>query len=201
VADIEAAFAPARTISDPLPRQRVLGLITRMAKTARSTDDADHMLDVLGRMATQTWVEGQLAVVFRHQETGVEIDLLTYDGLSYTRLIQPLSAALQLAEIVQLVALRGGLVGALGLLFDEPGVELQLAAYEPPPPSMAVMDDDEEPLSRRRTARIAVKIPPEAQKSHPQLPPPEPQPEPQPSGKRPGAYSIRPTDGSDDGWE
>jgi hypothetical protein len=207
-AEIDAAFAPAKAISEPLPRQRVLSLIERMTGEATSADDVTPLLEVLGRMASCSWVEGQLAVVVRSAPEGSEVDLLTYDGLSYARIGQPLPVRVALAEFVQLVAARGGRIGVLELLFDEPGVELQLAASEPPPDSVVNMPppDEEAPLSRRSTTKLsAVKVPPEAR-------PPEGEARP-PEGEarevkveelevtRPGTYSIKPVGGTDDEWD
>jgi hypothetical protein len=186
---IDAAFAPPRWVSDSLPRQRVFELLERMVEVAKPHDEGGRILDVLGRLATQSWIEGQLAVVIHGFGAFSEIDLLTYDGLNYTRISQPLAVSVPFDEFVEWVARRGGVVGPLELAFDEPGVELQLVAVEAPADSVQMPggtgDDSPGSVHRRATARVAVvRVPPEAY-------------------RRDGSAPIKanPGDDPDEGWE
>ena len=166
-ATIDAAFAPPRWVSDSLPRQRVFELLEQMVEVGKPHDEGGRILDVLARLATQSWIEGQLAVVIHGFGAFSEIDLLTYDGLSYTRLAQPLAVSVPFDEFVEWVARRGGVVGPLELAYDEPGVELQLVSVESPSDDEGMLGESREQapgsVHRRSTARVAaVRVPPEA---------------------------------------
>ena len=186
---IDATFAPPRWVSDKLPRERVFELLERMVEVAKPHDDGGRILDVLARMATQSWIEGQLAVVIHGFGAFSELDLLTYDGLTYTRLAQPLAISVPFDEFVEWVARRGGMVGPLELAYDEPGVELQLVAVEAPTESAQLHAQAEETgppsVHRRATARVAVvRVPPEAFRRDGETAP-----------------KKNPVDETDEGWE
>ncbi len=177
--DVEAAFDPPRSNADTTPRQRVLALLLRMTEVARpAVGDARRILELLGRVAACSWVEGQLAIAVRAVGDGSELDVLTYDGLSYSRLRQPMLLPISLDEFVVEVAKNGGTFGALHLNFDEPSVEIQLAAFEAPPDSVNLpeaMLESDPPPSRKSTSRLAaVRLPEEAFPSEVEPGPPTP---------------------------
>src|SRR5262245_7526266 len=160
-----------------------------MVEVAKPHDEGGRILDVLARMATQSWIEGQLAVVIHGFGAFSELDLLTYDGLTYTRLAQPLAVAVPFDEFVEWVARRGGTVGPLELAYDEPGVELQLVAVEAPADSVKLiagaLDEGPGSVHRRATARVpVVRVPPEAYRRDGDAKPKPP-----------------PVDPTDEGWE
>ena len=158
---IAAAFAPQRWVSDTPPRQRALELLERIVEIARPEDEGGRILDVLAKMATQSWIEGQLAVVIRGFGAFSEIDILTYDGLTFSRVAQPMAVSVPFDEFVEWVARRGGAVGPLELAYDSPGVELQLVSVEAPAESVRLPDgrlEDEHPTTRVNVVRV----PPEA---------------------------------------
>lgn len=101
-----------------------------------------------------------------------EIDVLTFDGLSYTRIIQPLPVSVPLDEFVAWVAKNGGSLGPLELAHDEPGVELQLHTFDRPPESLRMSEPPApDPIHRKPTLKLsAVRVPKEAYR--PDGPPP-----------------------------
>ncbi|MCA9594591.1 MAG: hypothetical protein KC776_14805 [Myxococcales bacterium] len=198
---IESAFAPVQSLSDTPPRERAFALLERMAEVARPHDDAARILDVLGRMASSTWIEGELSVVVRGFGEFSEIDVLTFDGLSYTRIIQPLPVSVPLDEFVAWVAKNGGSLGPLELAHDEPGVELQLHTFDRPPESLRMSEPPApDPIHRKPTLKLsAVRVPKEAYR--PDGPPPPASPTQKlPQVKSP-AEPGAPRDDVDEGWE
>ncbi len=208
-AHIEAAFAPVENLADTPPRERVAALLERMAEVAQPGEGAGRILDVLGRMASATWVEGELSVVVRGFGPFAEVDILTYDGLSYTRMLQPLSVSAPLSEFVEWVAKRGGLLGPLELAHDEPGVELQLHTFEPPPESIRMSQPAAPPdldstemasIHRKQTLKLStVRVPKEAYR--PDGPPPPASPTQKIPAVKPVGEAASKRDDVDKGWE
>ncbi len=212
--EIEAAFAPVKNLADTPPRERVAALLDRMAEVAQPGEGAGRILDVLGRMASSSWVEGELSVVVRGFGPFSEVDVLTYDGLSYTRILQPLAVSVPLAEFVEWVAKRGGCLGPLELAHDEPGVELQLHTFEPPPESIRMSRPPDEEgvdavlnaegaaaaIHRKQTLKLsAVRVPKEAYR--PDGPPPPASPTQKVPAVRPAVEPSPKRDDIDKGWE
>ena len=132
---------------------------------------------------------------------GAPVDVLTFDGLSYTRIIQPLPVSVPLDEFVAWVAKNGGSLGPLELAHDEPGVELQLHTFDRPPESLRMSEPPApDPIHRKPTLKLsAVRVPKEAYR--PDGPPPPASPTQKlPQVKSP-AEPGAPRDDVDEGWE
>lgn len=175
---LDLVFAPSRSASEPTPRERAFSLLQRMAELAHPGDDVGPILDVLARMAGRSWVEGRLAVVIRSTGACSELDVLVYDGLTYTRLISPLQIAVPLDAFILQVACKGSALAPLELAHHLPGEEIELASSEVPPDSVRLLGHlpGEEPVPpsvHRKATKVVpvVKIPPEARRPPEELPP------------------------------
>lgn len=87
---IAQALAPAHSLSDPSPREKVLALLERMSEVASPRQGATRVLVVLAKTAGCRWLEGQLEVRLRPGHEGTDLEVLIDDGLSMTRLHTPL---------------------------------------------------------------------------------------------------------------
>lgn len=83
---IERALAPATTMDDALPRDRVFALLDRMAQVARPRQGGPRVLFVLARLATCDWLDGDLRVSVASDGSRTTIELMVFDGLVTTRL-------------------------------------------------------------------------------------------------------------------
>jgi hypothetical protein len=170
---IETAFAPARSLKEPSPSERVLALVLRMVEVAKPADGAGRLLQVLARLAKAGWVEGALDVLFQKHEDGTVLDVLVFDGLSYQRSFQTLLVPVPISEFVEWFAMNQSNLMPLTLVRDVPGEELNLAALDGPPPSQSARPVFQPDTSHKPTLRLKrVTVPEEAIPSHLQKPPP-----------------------------
>ena len=160
---IEAAFEPARQLTDPPPSDRVLALILRMVEVARPEDGAGRILDVLARLARAEWIEGGLDVLLQQHEEGTVLDVLVFDGLSYQRSFQTLLVPVGLPEFVEWFAMNQRELSPLALVRDVPGEELNLAALDGPQPTHSSRPVFQPEVERKPTLRLPrVTVPEEA---------------------------------------
>lgn len=103
---IAKALQPARSLTDATPRDKLLGLLRRMAEVSAPRQGASRMLLVLGRMAACAWLEGKLDVRLKREGEGTRVEVLVNDGLSLSRLHPPFIFHTPLAEFQQLVQKR-----------------------------------------------------------------------------------------------
>ncbi len=155
---LEAAFEPARKLTDPPPGDRVLALILRMVEVARPEDGAGRILEVLARLARAEWIEGGLDVLLQQHEDGTVLDVLIFDGLSYQRSFQTLLVPVGLSEFVEWFAVNMRELSPLVLVRDVPGEELNLAALDgsPPQSSRPVFQPEVERKPTLRLPRVTV---------------------------------------------
>ena len=150
---IRAALTPPKNLKEPSPRDKVIDVLNRMAKVAKPNDEAGRVLDVLARVATQSWVDGTLDVLVERSETNATvIDILAYDGLNYQRPLPSVLFEVPHAEFVEWVARFSGQLSPLTIVDDEPGIRLRLVATgQRELPDYHPEDDDEKTVKIARS--------------------------------------------------
>jgi hypothetical protein len=78
---IESALAPAATVADAPPREKVFALLDRMAEIAKPRQGAPRILFVIARLTSCDWVDGDLEVRLQARGEGTVIDLMVNDGM------------------------------------------------------------------------------------------------------------------------
>ncbi|MEZ4220770.1 MAG: hypothetical protein R3B13_07545 [Polyangiaceae bacterium] len=160
---IEAAFAPAESLTDLPPGERVLALVVHMVEIARPGEGAGRILDVLARLANAPWIEGSLDVLCQRHDEGTVLDVLVFDGLNYQRTLRTLLVPVPLSEFVEWFAMHQRELSPLALVRDVPGEELNLAAEDRPPPSDVAKPVFQPDISHKPTLRLQkVDVPAEA---------------------------------------
>ena len=95
---IERALAPARSLTEPAPRQKVFALIERMALVARPRQGISRLLTVFARLAECSWLEGELEILLCDLGEATGIDVMLHDGLSFVRLHPPIRVSVPFNE-------------------------------------------------------------------------------------------------------
>lgn len=108
--DIRAALAPARSLSEPGPRERTLGLIAHMATLARPDQGAPKLLLVLAHLATRDFLDGELVVKLIGDDDVSVLELFVDDGLSRMRLLGPARIDCAFQEFRVALSLHAALV-------------------------------------------------------------------------------------------
>ena len=83
---IEGALAPAATVDDVLPRQKVFDLLDRMAQVAKPRQGAPRILAVIARLCSCDWLDGDLEVRVLARGADTFVDLVVHDGMLRSRL-------------------------------------------------------------------------------------------------------------------
>ncbi len=97
------AMQPARSLDDPSPRQKMLGLLHRMAHVAAPESGASRMLLVAARMALRDWIDGDLVVRLIGDDDVTVMQLMVDDGFSMERMTAPLQITAPFEEFRQAV--------------------------------------------------------------------------------------------------
>ncbi len=100
---IRAALAPARSLDEQSPRQRVSRLVTRMAEVATARQGAPKILLVFAHMATADWLEGELVVKLIGDAELTVIEALVDDVSTAERVIGPLELNVPFDELLAVV--------------------------------------------------------------------------------------------------
>lgn len=95
---IEQALTPARSLTDPAPRDKIFALIERMARIARPRQGAARLLTVFARLAECGWLEGELEILLCDLGEATGIDVMLHDGLSFVRLHAPIRVGVPFSE-------------------------------------------------------------------------------------------------------
>lgn len=95
---IEAALAPAQSLTDPAPRDKIFALIERMGRIARPRQGAARLLMVFARLAECGWLEGDLEILLCDLGEATGIDVMLHDGLSFVRLHAPIRVGVPFEE-------------------------------------------------------------------------------------------------------
>lgn len=95
---IETALAPAHSLADPAPRDKIFALIERMARVARPRQGAARMLTVFARLAECDWLEGELEILLCDLGEATGINVMLHDGLSFVRLHAPIQVGVPFIE-------------------------------------------------------------------------------------------------------
>ncbi len=95
---IEAALAPAQSLTDPAPRDKIFALIERMARVAKPRQGASRLLTVFARLAECGWLEGELEILLCDLGEATGIDVMLHDGLSFVRLHAPIRVGVPFEE-------------------------------------------------------------------------------------------------------
>jgi hypothetical protein len=95
---IADALAAARTLSEPSPREKTLGLLKHMAGIARPGTGVPRMLLLLAKMAKRDWLDGELMVKLLGDSELTVIELLIDDGASVERMLGPLRIDVPIKE-------------------------------------------------------------------------------------------------------
>jgi hypothetical protein len=128
-ADIQAALAPAHSLSDRSPRSKVLELITHMAAVTEPECGAPKILLVMAHMATRDWLEGELLVKLIGDDDLSVLELFVDDGVSRERILGPLMLDVPLAEFRSALALHPERVHPLAIVnMEERRIELLTTA-------------------------------------------------------------------------
>ena len=96
--DIEDALAPSPSPADPSPRDRTLALVRRMAEIAKPRAGAPKILMVLGKMATQDWMKGELVVRLNAAGDSTQLELMADEGAPASTREAPLTINAPLQE-------------------------------------------------------------------------------------------------------
>jgi hypothetical protein len=100
--------AMSAIIGEPHPRDKVLSLLTHMAKVAQPGQGATKMLVVLARMAAAEWIEGVMEVRIRRVDGhSVAMDVFVDDTIDTTRLLRDLRVGAPYEEFDATVELHG----------------------------------------------------------------------------------------------
>lgn len=151
---IERALAPASSLDDALPRERVFALLDRMAEVAKPRQGATRILPVLARLASCDWLEGDLEIRIGATEEGTTVDLLVNDGVLLSRLRPSLSLAVPFEELEVGVGRLGAAISPLALAEHEAGKRMALVVDYGAGASLL----PEEVLAARPTARPPAEI-------------------------------------------
>ncbi len=108
--DIGDALAPARSLKETSPRERILALLGRMAAIARPRQGAPKILIAIAHMATRDWIEGDLLVTVAESDAGTDIALSVDEGASVSRFGQPLRVAAPFQEFEVAVRARADML-------------------------------------------------------------------------------------------
>ena len=100
---IERVLSPVTSIEDALPRERVFALLDRMAQVAKPRQGGSRVLQVLARLASCEWLEGNLEVWLTASDQGTQIELLVDDGMLLSRLRSSLALDVPFEEMEQSV--------------------------------------------------------------------------------------------------
>jgi hypothetical protein len=95
---VRQALAPAHTMSEPSPREKILALVRHMTSIARPGEGGAGVLVVLAQMAKRSWLEGRLVVRLIGDAELSVLELLVDDGVSSERLLPPTQMDVPLAE-------------------------------------------------------------------------------------------------------
>lgn len=95
---IEQALAPARSLTEPSPRDKVFALIERMAWIARPRQGVARLLTVFAKLAECSWLEGDLEILLCDLGEATGIDVMLHDGLSFVRLHPPIRVSVPFLE-------------------------------------------------------------------------------------------------------
>lgn len=174
---IAEALAPAASLSDSSPRDKVFALLERMAEISLPRQGASRALVVLAHVSTCSWLDGVLNVQLSSAGEQTVFHLSVDDGLSLNRLHSPLVFHVPLLEFEQSVRRRAKEIEPLSAKkITSQSIELASSAEPTAAPEEAVQSSvfrPEQPprsvvsgaggVHRKPTVKIkAVKIPHEA---------------------------------------
>ncbi len=103
---IAEALAPAGSLNEASPRDKVLALLERMAEVSSPRQGASRALIVLAGVCGCSWLEGTLNVKLGSVGDQTIIELAVDDGLNLNRLHSPLVFHVPLLEFEQTVRRR-----------------------------------------------------------------------------------------------
>ncbi len=117
---ITQALAPAKSLSDPSPRDKSLALLAKMVEIATPNSGAPRMLVLLAQMARRDWIEGELLVRLIGDAELTVLELLSDDGVSRERIAGPLRIDVPLEEFRTAIAQNSAQLASLAALENAP---------------------------------------------------------------------------------
>jgi hypothetical protein len=170
---VEEALRPATDLTDPGPRARVFALLDHMAAIALPRRGAARILSVVARVSACDWIEGALEVRVVPDGDETLVELVVDDGLSVSKLRDPLRLAVPYAELRKVITQRPEMLAPLAPT-AAPGDDGVVLVCE-------LVDSSEAPsLSAADATLFASEVPPPSQRpparSAPEVVVPEPPP-------------------------
>jgi hypothetical protein len=102
-AHITWALAPARALTEPTPRDKMLALIEHMAKIARPNSGAPRILIAIAKMAPRDWLEGDAVVRLIGDDELTVLTLMVDDALNTQRIAGPLRIDAPFSEFARVI--------------------------------------------------------------------------------------------------
>jgi hypothetical protein len=117
---ITQALAPARSLSDPSPREKSFALLEHMVKIAAPKTGVPRILVLFAQMARRDWIEGELIVRLIGDAELTVVELMTDDGASRERIAGPLRIDVSLEEFREAVAQNSAQLASLKAIENTP---------------------------------------------------------------------------------
>lgn len=167
--DIADALAPARSLSEPGPRERSWALIEHLTRIAKPGRGGPKILLVLAHVSLRDWLDGELVVRLVGDPQSTLLELFVDEGVNRSRVLGPLRMEVPFGELATAVrlqpqqvlplAVRGGIGEGRMELATSPELRRSSA-----PPSYSAVSASLLPLvsgGQRPLPNIASRPPPE----------------------------------------